>query len=284
MKRMKSNIFIAFILVLTMNIQVFPSIPVDGNKLVNTKIIADYKNLKPGMDFKLGIILTPEKKWHTYWQNPGDAGLPTTVDLILPDGIKAGDIIWEQPMKFPFAGMANFGYDSQSFLTIPVSISKDFKGNELKIEAKVSWLACNEECVPGSSDIELKLPVGQTEPEIDTQNQDIFNKSLEKHSINNSDITVKAVKTGDDIVELEIKLPEYLKNISKLEFFPIDSGYFDNGSEQVFTKNGCNVILKLKFDKYREKDPVRTYGILVSDEPLSKDLPNKSVFINVEIK
>lgn len=281
---MKSGIFIAFILVLTMNIQVFSSIPVDGNKLVSTKIISDYKNLKPGMQFKLGIILTPEKKWHTYWQNPGDAGLPTTVDLTLPDGIKSGDVIWEQPMKFPFAGMANFGYDGESFLTIPISISKDFQGNELKIEAKVSWLACHEECVPGSSDIFLKLPVSNTEPVIDNQNHDYFNKSSRKHSINNSDITVKAVKTGDDTVELEIELPEYLKNISKLEFFPIESGYYDNGSEQVFTKNGCKAYVKLKFDKYREKDPVRTYGILVSDEPLSKDLPNKSVYINVDIK
>jgi hypothetical protein len=31
-----------------------------------------------------------EKGWHTYWRNPGDSGLPTTLDWKLPTGIAAG--------------------------------------------------------------------------------------------------------------------------------------------------------------------------------------------------
>src|ERR1043165_6654702 len=33
-------------------------------------------NVQPGKAFTLGIRLKIEPGWHTYWKNPGDAGLP----------------------------------------------------------------------------------------------------------------------------------------------------------------------------------------------------------------
>ena len=34
--------------------------------------------------FYLGVQLTHKPGWHTYWINPGDSGLPTTLNWTLP--------------------------------------------------------------------------------------------------------------------------------------------------------------------------------------------------------
>ena len=48
-----------------------------------------------GMKFKLA------KDWHTYWENPGDAGEGATIDWILPKGLEASSILWPGPERIP---------------------------------------------------------------------------------------------------------------------------------------------------------------------------------------
>src|SRR5450830_1549255 len=49
----------------------------------------------------LGLQLTHQPNWHTYWKNPGDSGLPITLQWTLPHGVSAGDIGWPLPKKIP---------------------------------------------------------------------------------------------------------------------------------------------------------------------------------------
>ena len=51
----------------------------------------------PGKTVWLGLQLTHQPDWHTYWKNPGDSGLPIAVQWTLPTGITAGDIAWPVP-------------------------------------------------------------------------------------------------------------------------------------------------------------------------------------------
>jgi thiol:disulfide interchange protein DsbD len=256
---------------------------VDGNKLVDVVVIADYDTISPGMNFRLGIILTPEKKWHTYWINPGDAGLPTVIDLKLPKGVKSGDLLWEVPHKISFAGMANYGYEGRHILTIPIYVPTDFDSDILKISAEISWLVCREECVPGSKKVDFTLNVTKKDFLKNMENFLILDKSSENHSLVNQDFSFNAKKISENESNLEIILPEYLKNLKNLVFYPLEAGYFDNAHNQNFNLNNSKVLLNLKYDKFRENNPKKVIGILVGDEPLFKDKPNKSVFVEVDI-
>jgi DsbC/DsbD-like thiol-disulfide interchange protein len=55
----------------------------------------------PGQTVWLGLLLDHAPKWHTYWKNPGDSGLPTELQWTLPAGVTAGPIQWPTPTKFP---------------------------------------------------------------------------------------------------------------------------------------------------------------------------------------
>lgn len=254
----------------------------NGNDLVKTDIITELSLIKPGSEFLIGIVMTPDKGWHTYWINAGDAGLPTTIDFNLPKGVSAGEIVWEIPEKIPFAGMANYGYEHENTLIIPIKVDSIFNLNELTIEATVKWLICKEECIPGSKKVAITIPVGENS----VRNNDFdyhFTKFKNNHPLANPQIMTSVSKSNKNLLILEIILPDYLNGINKLEFFPIEGGYFDNGASQEFTIIGNKAQLILKFDKYREKDPIEVYGILVSDVPLFRELPNKAIIIRQKI-
>ena len=60
---------------------------------VRAELLADVAAVKPGEPFWVGLRQTIRPKWHTYWKNPGDSGLPTEITWKLPEGAKADPIV-----------------------------------------------------------------------------------------------------------------------------------------------------------------------------------------------
>ncbi len=48
------------------------------------ELVAAVDTVQPGSSFDVALKLTPGEGWHVYWKNPGDVGLPTTLDWQLP--------------------------------------------------------------------------------------------------------------------------------------------------------------------------------------------------------
>ena len=69
--------------------------------------------MHPGKGFTLGIRLQLEPGWHTYWKNPGDAGLPLTAELLDSNGYKTGDLRFPTPHKIQASEDVLYGYDSE---------------------------------------------------------------------------------------------------------------------------------------------------------------------------
>ncbi len=111
----------------------------------------------------LGLQLTHQKDWHTYWKNSGDSGLPTTLQWTLPVGVAAGDIDWPLPKKIPIGNLANYGFADTVLLPVPLTITPAFQaaasGNEIEVKLKANWLVCRQECIPEEGEFTLKLPV-----------------------------------------------------------------------------------------------------------------------------
>ena len=67
----------------------------------------------PGKPVWLGLKIEHQPHWHTYWKNPGDSGLPTTLTWQLPAAVRAGDIAWPTPQKLPVGPLMNYGYEGK---------------------------------------------------------------------------------------------------------------------------------------------------------------------------
>ena len=109
------------------------------------------QGVQAGQTFWLGLQIAHQPHWHTYWQNPGDSGLPTQLHWTLPAGLTAGDIAWPLPKKIPIGTLANYGYEGTVLLSVPITVGPDFKppvAGPLKIALQAEWLVCRQECIP----------------------------------------------------------------------------------------------------------------------------------------
>lgn len=133
-----------------------------GKVLVKASLLADTAAIVPGQAFQVGVLLEMAPGWHTYWQYSGDAGLPTSIDWELPPGFTAGRIQWPVPQKKTEPGdIQVYAYSDRVLLLTKITPPSTVTGN-ITLRADVSWLVCEEICVPGGAKLELTLPVGSS--------------------------------------------------------------------------------------------------------------------------
>ncbi len=108
-----------------------------------------------GGSFHAALRLRMAKGWHTYWQNPGDAGAAPELEFSGLQGAKAGPITWPTPQIHREAGLTTYGYDTE--VVLPVSITATGAGT-LKLSA--NWLICANVCVPEQAEFTVDLPAG----------------------------------------------------------------------------------------------------------------------------
>jgi len=123
------------------------------------------QGVQAGQPVWVGLQLTHQPEWHTYWRNPGDSGLPTQIELNLPPGITAGDVQWPLPHKLKAGNLTNYGYDKTVLLAVPLTVSKDYKPNAsqtLDLQVHANWLVCRLECIPQEGEFALRIPVNSS--------------------------------------------------------------------------------------------------------------------------
>jgi thiol:disulfide interchange protein DsbD len=114
--------------------------------------------VRAGQSLWLGLQITHQSGWHTYWKNPGDSGLPTQLTWTLPEAFKAGEIAWPAPRKLPLGNLANYGYEDTVLLPVPVTVPASFAADQLTVRLKATWLICKKECIPQEGEFVLNVP------------------------------------------------------------------------------------------------------------------------------
>lgn len=187
------------------------------------ELVSESTSIAPGKPLTLALTMTPQPKWHTYWKNPGDSGMETTVTWTLPEGFKASELEYPTPIRLPFGGeLLNFAYEGASSLLVTLTPPADLKpGGSVPITAKAAWLVCDDQqCVPEDAELKLTLPVGDGAP--DPARRDLFAAARAAMPI--------AVKwpvkftTADDRFTLETPWELDDANVEEVLFFPLEDG------------------------------------------------------------
>ena len=96
---------------------------------VRAELLADASAIKPGEPFWVGLRQIIRPKWHTYWKNPGDSGLPTEITWKLPEGAKAEPIVWPRPHLFDISGVINYGFKDEATLLVRITPPANASGS-----------------------------------------------------------------------------------------------------------------------------------------------------------
>ncbi len=131
-------------------------------KQLKAELVSEYQQVKPGQTVRLALHFVPDPHWHTYWQNPGDSGLPTSLNWQLPPGVSAGAIQWPTPHAIAIPPLVNYGFEGSTILLSELNIPTDYAATTLQIQLQADWLVCEDVCIPAEAQFSLTLPVAET--------------------------------------------------------------------------------------------------------------------------
>lgn len=127
---------------------------------VTAELVAERSAVQPGQPIRIGLRLQHQPHWHTYWRNPGDSGLPTSLNWSLPAGSQIDEITWPVPRRLWIGPLVNYGFEGELLLPQVYLPAADARaGSTLKLQAVASWLVCKEVCIPETVTLGLQLPV-----------------------------------------------------------------------------------------------------------------------------
>jgi len=134
---------------------------------VEARLLAEKTAAQPGKPITVGLQLRMIPHWHTYWKNPGDSGLPTKIQWVLPEGWKSGAIQWPYPKPLPVGPLTNYGYEDEVVLLSDLTPPANAAAGSATIKAKAEWLVCENICIPEKGELDIVIPVAMAEPAVD---------------------------------------------------------------------------------------------------------------------
>lgn len=126
----------------------------------DAELVSEVVSVAPGASVTVAVRLTLDPGWHTYWINPGDAGLPLTVQWALPAGVTASALQFPTPRLAPQPPLMSYGYEREVFVLSDVTVPADAaEGSTVHLAGTARWLACAEVCLPASGPLSLDVKV-----------------------------------------------------------------------------------------------------------------------------
>ncbi len=135
----------------------FESAPVT-TKRSDATLITDSDTVVPGGRVRLALRLRMADGWHTYWHNPGEAGVPTEIDATLSAGATSGPIDWPTPGRITEGPVTTYGFSGEVILPVTVTLAPGVSAVSGNVTAR--WLACKDICVPEEASFPIVLEAG----------------------------------------------------------------------------------------------------------------------------
>ena len=244
--------------------------PVHAQSVVQTdnvraELVADVAALKPGEPFWVGLRQTIRPKWHTYWKNPGESGLPTEISWTLPPGAKADPIVWPAPTLFDISGVINYGFKDEAMLLVRITPPADLAG-PLKLAAEANWLVCEDVCIPEEGKFELTLPSAASATPAPPATRALFEQARRAMPTESPWAARYGVsKAGDPTLVVEAKglKPETISNVY---FFPAEWGPVATMAKQNAVIDANGIRIPLKRGDAKAAMPATLMGTLVLTE------------------
>ena len=234
---------------------------------VEAELVSGQAALVPGQTATLALRLKIRDHWHTYWRNPGDSGLPTTLAWKLPDGASAGQIQWSAPKALPAGPLVNYGYEGEVFHLVDISLPASMPaGQPVTLFARADWLVCEDTCIPEGADLTLTLPVSTSAAPHPTWGPRI---AAVRDALPKALAGWKAEAIGEgQRVKLALTPPAGASDPGTLRFFPFDEGVIEPSLPQTVQREGDRYVLWLPVAHQLAPGFTRVAGVVTASGAL----------------
>ena len=225
----------------------------------------------------LSITLKHDKGWHTYWKNPGDAGLPSKFKFSINNqNIELSPYPWPKPKRYIEAGnILAFGYADTQHFFFKLNPKNNLQLSSGKFRINGQWLVCKDICIPGEDRVELtfgdKLLAKTSNQVTHIKTLVTSFKALPKNSISPKNLEIFLTRAKEDN-----------KLVLQYTFSSIDINNFDMDSNLLTPY--LTEIFDYKHEKlFLDKENKTLYGKIYIDwngiyEDPEEPLPKNGIF------
>ena len=215
--------------------------------------------------FYLGLEFKLEPGWKIYWRQPGDSGMPPTLDYKDSVNLKSIEFKWPFPIKeYEAANLLTNIYKGE--VVIPLEVMVNDHKKPLNLKAKLNFQVCKDICIPFETNLFINVDSGKS------NFTDYFHKiekALSKVPVDHKTVGIKNIlinRVSDnslifsleslvDIEEGEIEV--FLEN--KDEYIKVNE---ININENVDNKISAKIILDKDISHLNELDIIFVKGNL----------------------
>jgi DsbC/DsbD-like thiol-disulfide interchange protein/cytochrome c biogenesis protein CcdA len=229
---------------------------------IKAKLEAETLRPAAGSRVTLALSMVPERDWHGYWLNPGDAGAPADIAWTLPNGATVGPMRYPVPQRLIVSGLMNYVYERPYALLMTLTVPKGLApGTPLRIAGKARWLACSPTiCVPEQGPVAIDLTVG--DGAVTAASRTRFDGWRARLPMPLGQPASFAAKAGQ--VRIAIPFPKG-RPVTDPYFYPATDGVIDYAAPQAISRRGDRLIVELK--AARSAQPVQAIEGLIAIGP-----------------
>ncbi len=203
------------------------------------EMLAESNSMKPGDGLLVGFKFTLNPGWHTYWENPGDAGEGASIKWNLPNDVEASEILWPGPERIPVEPLMTFGYEDEVVLLTKIYTSETAT-IPVTLNAQVSWYTCKEICIPQDAEVNVSINPGNKTP---STSHDLLYKTLKE--VPTPLKSAYRVQKIDDKYILQGVL-EGNDHYESMYFFPKEYGLTNYSKNQTYEQNNDSFSLQIE--------------------------------------
>lgn len=213
----------------------------DGARHIAMTLVAETDRPAPGGTVMVAIAAVPERGWHGYWLNPGDAGVAPSANWTLPGGATADPLRYPVPRHLMVAGLMNYVYEGPYALLATVHVPRGMAvGTALPVAVRLDYLVCSDSlCVPETAELSLALTVGDGRvPPESRARFDAWRRALP------APVTTDGTwQRAGDRFRLSLPIPAGAA-AGDVYFFPLTDGVLEYAAPQRVARSGDRLFIE----------------------------------------
>lgn len=171
-------------------------------KGVKFELLPVAEQIEAGGSFELVAEFEIPQGEYIYANEGSDIGLPTEVELKLPEGFTADKFAYPKPEEKLEDGQKILFYPKSFKISARVKAPRNLPKASAQIEANASWLVCGELCIPGGATSKISLNISKPEEPSDKGEADANRENVAPT------IEIPKTSNGSENVALSSETPK----------------------------------------------------------------------------
>ncbi len=152
-----------------------------------------------------GIDVVIEPGWHTYWRNPGEAGVPPAFDFDGSANVAHVDVLYPAPERYDDGASVSLVYRDE--VVFPLAVEPVDPGKPIMLKVDISLGVCAEVCIPTRASASATLAPDAPHDALSDALIKRFAARLPK-AAEPGRFAIQSVAAADDALLIDVVMPD----------------------------------------------------------------------------